>query len=209
VAAEHGASLVLQAKEAIMATNEENTRIENAGRAAYDGRTDSRFAAMETRMATVEVDLAVIRSSFATKDDVQRIMAILHEHSLEFARQRADFQAGLVQQREYFNAALAMQRGEFYSALAKQREELNAALVKQREELNAALVKQREELNAGLAKQREDFAAALASQKEYFNAALATQQVELHKAMMGHIWKLYGSASLLIGAVYFIARFVH
>ena len=170
-----------------MATNEENTRIENAGRNAYDGRTDGRFAAMETRIAAVEVDLAVIRSSFATKDDVQRIMAILHEHSLELARQRTDFHAGLGQLRE-----------EFHIALAKQREEFNAALVKQREEFTAAL-----------AKQKEEFTAALANQREYFNAALATQQVELHKAMMGHIWKLYGSASLLIGAVYFIARFVH
>jgi hypothetical protein len=31
----------------------------------------------------------------------------------------------------------------------------------------------------------------------------------LHKALIGHMWKLYGFASLVVGGVYFIARYVH
>jgi len=143
--------------------------IENAPHAAYDGRAEVRFAAMETRLAAVEVDVAVIRTSFATKDDVQslraeihaateRIMTVLYEHKLEFT-----------------------------IALAKQREDFTAAVTKQRDDFTAALTKQREDLTASMVEQR----------------------VELHKTLMSHTWKLYGFASLLMGGVYFIARYVH
>ena len=72
--------------------------------------------------------MAVIRTSFATKEDVaslrneihvstERIIGLLHEQKLEF------------------HTALAKQREEFFAALAKQREEFKDALVEQRIEL--------------------------------------------------------------------------
>lgn len=109
--------------------------------------TEVRLMALEARLTAVQVDLAVIRVSFATKDDIQRVLALLYEHKLEF--------------------------------------------------------------HAALAKQREDFHAALAKQREDFNAALAQQREDLHKSLMSHMWKLYGFASLMLGGVYFIARYVH
>lgn len=98
------------------ANNEENP-IENASRGAYDGRVEVRLAVVEKRMSAVEVDVAVIRTSFATKEDVaslrseihastERIMGLLHEQKLEF------------------NIALAKQREEFKDALVEQRIEL-------------------------------------------------------------------------------------
>lgn len=109
------------------ANNEENP-IENAPRSAYDGRVEVRLAVVEKRMSAVEVDVAVIRTSFATKEDVaslrseihvstERIIGLLHEQKLEF------------------HTALAKQREEFFAALAKQREEFKDALVEQRIEL--------------------------------------------------------------------------
>jgi hypothetical protein len=41
------------------------------------------------------------------------------------------------------------------------------------------------------------------------NAAMANHRDELQKTLMSHTWKLYGFASLLMGGVYFIARYVH
>ncbi|USX12020.1 hypothetical protein NHH88_20230 [Oxalobacteraceae bacterium OTU3CAMAD1] len=98
------------------ANNDENP-IENASRGAYDGRVEVRLAVVEKRMSAVEVDVAVIRTSFATKEDVaslrneihastERIMGLLHEQKLEF------------------NIALAKQREEFKDALVEQRIEL-------------------------------------------------------------------------------------
>ena len=117
------------------ANNEENP-VESASRGAYDGRVEVRLAVVEKRMSAVEVDVAVIRTSFATKEDVQslrneihasteRIIGLLHEHKLEFnnalAKQREDFFAALSAQREEFKDALANQRDEFKDALVEQR----------------------------------------------------------------------------------------
>ncbi len=91
--------------------------------------------------------MAVIRTSFATKDDIQRVLTVLYEHKLEVHRM------------------LGKQSDEFHAALAEQREDLHAALNK--------------------------------------------VQLDLHKALISHLWKLYGFASLMLGGVYFIARYVH
>ncbi|MTV39771.1 hypothetical protein [Duganella radicis] len=147
----------------------EHPRVEDSARSSYD-----------VRIAALETDVAVIRNSFATKDDItalraemnashERILALIYEFKLEVQTNSAK------------------QREEFYAALARQREEFNAALAKQREELNAALAKQREDLHT----------------------ALADTKMDLHRALMGHVWKLYGFASLLLGGVYYIARYVH
>ena len=117
------------------ANNEENP-VESASRGAYDGRVEVRLAVVEKRMSAVEVDVAVIRTSFATKEDVQslrneihasteRIIGLLHEHKLEFNN-------ALTKQREDFFAALSAQREEFKDALANQRDEFKDALVEQR-----------------------------------------------------------------------------
>jgi hypothetical protein len=172
------------------ANNEENP-IESARHGTYDGRVDVRLAVVEKRVSAVEVDVAVIRTSFATKEDVaslrneihastERIIGLLHEHKLEF------------------NIALAKQREDFFAALAAQREEFKHALAAQREEFKDAL-----------AAQREDFKDALAKQREEFKEALGEQRITLYKMQISHMWKLYGFASLLMTGVYFIARYVH
>lgn len=141
-----------------MPASDEHDRIENAARSEYDRRIEVRLATLETRAATMEVDVAVIRSSFATKEDVQSL------------------------------------RGEIHAST---------------ERIMAQLYEQKIEFNQALAKQREDFFAALAKQRDEFNTALVNQRVELYKMQMSHTWKLYGFASLLMGGVYFIARYVH
>jgi hypothetical protein len=149
-----------------------NDSVEKGGRGAYDGR----FAAIEARIAAGETEMAVIRASFATKDDIQllrtemrdgheRILTLLYEHKLEMK-----------------------------TAMAQQREDFNAALGTQREEFTAALARQREEFAAALARQRDDFYA---------------MHMRLQREILSQMWKLSGFASLLIGGVYFIARYVH
>lgn len=138
-----------------------NEGVEKGARAAYDGR----FAAIEARIAAGETEVAVIRASFATKDDIQllrtemhagheRILTLLYDHKLEM------------------KTAMAQQREDFITALATQREEFHAAL----------------------GKQRDDFYA---------------MHFRLQKEIINQMWKLSGFASLLIGGVYFIARYVH
>jgi hypothetical protein len=148
-----------------MPNTNENQSVENAARSAYDTKADGWLTVTETRVTTVEVDVAVIRNSFATKEDVQHIVALLYDHKL--ASQLA------------------------HSVL---REDVHAVLARQREEFNAALSKHRDEVTLALAQLRTDLLAG---------------QVEMHKTLIGHIWKLYGFASLLMGGVYFIARYVH
>jgi hypothetical protein len=149
--------------------------VEKGGRPAYDVR----FAAIESRIAAVEVDVAVIPANSATKEDLQllrtemhagheRIVTLLYEHKLQM---------------------------------------LNA-MSQQREDFQAALAKQREDFQAALAKQREDFHIAIAKQQEYFQAALLKTNVDFYKFITNQAWKLYGFASLVIGGVYFIARYV-
>lgn len=108
-----------------MPAYDEASPVENDPRASYYGRAEVRFAAMEARLVAVEVDVAVIRTNFATKDDVQslraeihaateRIMKVLYEHKLEFnhalAKQCEDLHAALARQHEEFGVALARQR---------------------------------------------------------------------------------------------------
>jgi len=121
----------------------ENQHVEPNAHPSYDVR----FSVNEKWIIAVEVDVAVIRNSFATKEDVQHIVTLLYEHKLDVL--------------------------------------------------------------TALSKQREDFHAALAKQREDFYAALAQVQIDLGKTLMSHTWKLYGLASLVLGGVYFIARYVH
>lgn len=173
-----------------------------------------RLAVVEKRMSAVEVevDVAVIRTSFATKEDVQslrneihvlgeRVMAALYEQKLEF-------NVALARQRDDFNLALAKLREEFQSALAHHREAVTAALTQHRDEVNAMLAKQREEFKDVLVAQREEFKDALMSQRDEFRAALVEQRIDLYKMHASHMWRLYGFASLLMTGVYFIARYV-
>lgn len=83
-------------------------------------------------------------------------------------------------------------------------------------EMKAAMAQQREDFITALAKQREEFHIALAQQSHDFNAALSKQRddfYEMHfrlqKEIISQMWKLSGFASLVIGGVYFIARYVH
>lgn len=171
------------------ANNEENP-IENASRGAYDGRVEVRLAVVEKRMSAVEVDVAVIRTSFATKDDIALLRNEIHAFS------------------ERIITALNEQKLEFNLAMSKQREEFQAAFAHHREEVNAALTHHREEVNLMIAKQREDFFGALFTQRDEFKDALVEQRIDLYKMHMAHMWKLYGFASLLMTGVYFIARYV-
>lgn len=185
-----------------MPANNETESIDNGPRSAYDGRADVRLAVVEKRVSAVEVDVAVIRSSFATKEDVQSLrneIYVLTERMV----------SGFAEQKLEFNMALAKQREEFNAALAKQGEEFRIALAKQGEEFRLALATQGEEFRLALAKQREEFYAALAKQSEEFHAALGEQRIDLYKMHTAHIWRLYGFASLLMTGVYFIARYVH
>jgi hypothetical protein len=61
------------------------------------------------------------------------------------------------------------------------------------------------EMHAG----HERIIAMLYEHKLEFQAALSKQHDDLNKTMMNHMWKLYGFASLMLGGVYYIARYVH
>ncbi|MHA4871234.1 hypothetical protein ACXZ1M_26450 [Duganella sp. PWIR1] len=158
----------------------EEQRVEDSGRNSYD-----------VRIRALETNVAVISNSFATKDDVQALRAEMH--------------AG----HERILTLIYETKIELLDRMNKQGEELQGAMAKQREEFYAALATQREDFYTALAKQREDFHTALAKQREDFYTALAETKLDLHKALMGHLWKLYGFASLMLGGVYFIARYVH
>ncbi|USX18301.1 MICOS complex subunit MIC60 [Oxalobacteraceae bacterium OTU3REALA1] len=194
------------------ANNEENP-IENASRGAYDGRVEVRLAVVEKRMSAVEVDVAVIRTSFATKEDVQSLRNEIHAFSERIItalnEQKLEFNIAMSKQREEFQAAFAHHREEVNAALTHHREDVNAALTHHRDEFNAALTHHREEVNLMIAKQREDFFGALFTQRDEFKDALVEQRIDLYKMHMAHMWKLYGFASLLMTGVYFIARYVH
>lgn len=180
----------------------ENPRVEDSGRSSYD-----------VRIAALETDVAVIRNSFATKEDIaalraemnagfERLFALIYEFKLEV-------QANSSEHREEVRTELATHRYDFKVALDEQREHFSAALFSQREEFNVALSMQREAFNAALSTQREEFNIALYKQREDFHTALQETRMDLHRALMGHVWKLYGFASLLLGGVYYIARYVH
>ena len=163
-----------------MSANNEENPIENPHRGAYDGRVEGRLTVVEKRVSAMEVDVAVIRTSFATKEDVQALRNEIHAFS-----------------------------ERIITALHEQKLEFNQALARQREDFHAALARQGEQFHAALARQGEQFHAALTGQREDFTAALAENRIDLYKMQMSHMWKLYGFASLLIGGVYFIARYVH
>ena len=122
-----------------MPANNENEAIDNGRSSAYDGRAEVRLAVVEKRVSAVEVDVAVIRSSFATKEDMELLRKEIHALSERMV-------SGFAEQKLEFNLALAKQREEFNSALAKQREEFNSALAKQSAEFHAALGEQRIDL---------------------------------------------------------------
>lgn len=238
----------------------ENPRVEDSGKSSYD-----------VRIAALETDVAVIRNSFATKDDItalraemyashERIMTLTYEIRLDFqsavgkyreesqtekARHRDEFLERLAElqlevnaefakfkqdiaklkygmrsasprQRAELYVALGKLRYEFQIELAKVRYEVQAGLAslrlemsKQREDFNHAFSIHREEFGAALSRHSEDMNAALAKHREDFNHALYETRMDLHRALMGHVWKLYGFASLLLGGVYYIARYVH
>lgn len=163
-----------------MPANNENEAIDNGRSSAYDGRAEVRLAVVEKRVSAVEVDVAVIRSSFATKEDMELLRKEIHALSERMV-----------------------------SGFAEQKLEFNLALAKQREEFNSALAKQSEEFRIALATQREEIYGALAKQSAEFHAALGEQRIDLYKMHTAHIWRLYGFASLLMTGVYFIARYVH
>jgi hypothetical protein len=185
-----------------MPANNEEKLIDNGHPGVYDSRVEVRLAVVEKRVSAVEVDVAVIRSSFAAKDDVQSLRNEIYALSERMV-------SGFAEQKLEFNMALAKQREDFHAALAKQSEEFHAALAKQREEFHAALAKQSEEFHVALAKHREEFLIALAGQRDEFRGALSEQRIDLYKMHTAHIWRLYGFASLLMTGVYFIARYVH
>jgi hypothetical protein len=60
-----------------------------------------------------------------------------------------------------------------------------------------------------LDKQHEELHWALARQREEFKMALAEANRDLLKMLMSHLWKVYGVGALMLGGVYFIARYVH
>ncbi|MRW93645.1 hypothetical protein GJ699_26990 [Duganella sp. FT80W] len=169
----------------------ENHRVEDSARNSYD-----------VRLGALETEVAVIRNSFATKDDIQALRAEMHASHERILTLLYDLKLEL-------QTVSAKQREDFQLALAKQREEFYAALAAQRAEFHAALAAQRDDWQSALAKQREDFYTAQARQREDFHTALADTKMDLHRALMGHVWKVYGFASLLLGAVYYIARYVH
>lgn len=169
----------------------EERGVEDSGRNSYD-----------VRIRALETNVAVISNSFATKDDVQALRAEMHAGHERILTLIYETKIELL-------GRMNKQGEELQGAMAKQREEFQAALAKQREEFQTALAKQREDFYTALAKQREDFHTALAKQQEDFHTALAETKLDLHKALMGHLWKLYGFASLMLGGVYFIARYVH
>ncbi|MYM26067.1 hypothetical protein GTP46_25895 [Duganella sp. FT135W] len=88
-------------------------------------------------------------------------------------------------------------------------ERILALLYEHKLEMKTAMAQQRDDFNAALAKQREDFNAALAKQWEDFHTALTTTHMDFYKFLTNQAWKLYGFASVVIGGVYFIARYVH
>lgn len=170
--------------------NEEH-RVEEGALNAYD-----------VRLRAVEKDVAVMKTSFATKEDIERVMTALHQLELRFT-------SALASHREEVILALARQREDFQAALASHAQQFYASQERQNELFNAALAKQDEKLSAALAKQSEQFSAAVSRLELKVTTDLSQTKIDLYTIHMNHMWKLYGAASLLVAGVYFIARYVH
>ncbi|MYM36656.1 hypothetical protein GTP38_20200 [Duganella sp. FT94W] len=88
-------------------------------------------------------------------------------------------------------------------------ERIIAMLYEHELEFQADQAKQRDEFRTALAEQRQYFQAALTGQRDDFQAGMGKQRDDLYHLMLNQMWKLYGFALLMLGGVYFIARYVH
>lgn len=102
--------------------------VENPGPATYAENTGARLARLESRVTVVEVDVAVIRSSFATREDLHNV----HRELL-----------GSIQRLELL---VREQHTVILDAIHKQREETLNAIHKQREETLQVVHEQRADM---------------------------------------------------------------
>ena len=132
---------------------------------------------MESRLRTLEADVAVIRATAATKHD-------LAEFGKEWRAEMASLRAELAAFRAAVQAGIAALRSEMQAEIAVLRSEMQAEI--------AAL--------------RSDMQAEIAALRADMQAQMAVLRVELHRELNQQTWKLFGVCALLIGATFFVAR---
>lgn len=92
---------------------------------SYDENAVSRLTRMESRISAVEVDVATIKSSFATKDDLHAMqMALLDAIKQQGLELRANFDArsdGLLTRIQNLELLIQQQRTELLGLIQQQR----------------------------------------------------------------------------------------
>jgi len=143
---------------------------------------------MESRLRTLEADVAVIRATAATKHD-------LAEFGKEWRAEMASLRAELAAFRAAVQAGIAALRSEMQAEIAVLRSEMQAEIAVLRSEMQAEIAALRSDMQAEIAALRADM-----------QAQMAVLRVELHRELNQQTWKLFGVCALLIGATFFVAR---
>ena len=134
-------------------------------------------------MMTVERDVAVIRATCATKDDIAMLV------------DRLD------QQRAELTLRMNQQCGELTLRIDKQCGELSLRMDQQRDELLRRIDRQSEQMHQQHVVVLEKIAQLSDSMKD--------GQTEMYRTLGGWAWRLYGLIGLAMSVAYFIARTVH
>lgn len=183
--------------------------IEKTAGESYDEQAVTRLTRMESRISVVEVEVATIRSSFASKEDLHALqlalLGAIRQQGLDM-RERTD---AIVKRIHQLELMLQEQRTEFMGAIKQQRTELLDIIHRQREELIDLIKKQREESLELINRQRLDTQSLIASQRQEIVDAFNEQRADTLKYMASQAWRMYAFAAALLGAVYFIARNIH
>ena len=169
----------------------DNHPVEKPVREPYDESTMTRLARMESRVSVVEVDVATIRSSFATKDDLHAVQMLLLD---------------AIKQQGYELRLIIDTRTD---ALAERIQGLEILLREQRAELLDIIHRQHTDLLDVIHAQRTDLLDVIHNQRTEIVAAFNEQRADTLKYMVSQAWRLYAFAAVLLGAVYFIARTIH
>ncbi len=175
---------------------EYSNSIDNRPRRADDRRMEDRLSALEQHVATMTVDLAIVRSNYATKQDIADLRAEMGTMKAETATEFGNVHAQLGTMR----AETAAEFGKVYAQLGTMRAETAAEFGK----IYAHLGTMRAETAAEFGK----VYAQLGTMRAETAAEFGTLRAELNTQFWRLVTWMTSAMALMTGGVYFIARYV-
>lgn len=79
-----------------MLTDNGESSIANQARADYAGKMEARLDRLEGRLTAIEADVAVIRSNYATKENLAELRTEFHKAINEQTRKIIHFMTGII-----------------------------------------------------------------------------------------------------------------